>query len=307
MKYFLIFLSYLFFQNLSAQNLYIKTFGDRTDTPVVFLHGGPGYNCATFEATTAQALADKGYFVIAYDRRGEGRSQGSAKYTFKQTSEDLLEILDSCKINQANLLAHSFGGMVAVNFAEKYPDRVSSVVLIAAPLNMQPSFKNVIAKSDSIYKTKNDQMNLGYLQMLKTMDTTSLMYSTYSFMHAMQNGFYTPSNMSEEAKTIYQSFKTDTILINNAANMDQKSPKGFWQMEGYTYKDYTPLYEKAKSNGIDFYGIYGRDDGLFSREQVADITTLLGKQNVKYLNNCSHSVFIDRQKEFISSLDKWLK
>jgi proline iminopeptidase len=306
-KYLLLLISILFFANLTAQELYIKTFGNQGDTPLVFLHGGPGYNCATFEATTAQNLADEGYFVITYDRRGEGRSAKKAKYTFDQTSDDLAVILDKYDIEKVSLLAHSFGGMVAVNFAEKYPDRVSSVVLIAAPLNMQPSFKNVIAKSEALYKEQNNQMNLGYVQMLKTMDTTSLEYSSYSFMHAMQNGFYTPENIRDEAKPLYQKFATDTVLKNNAQKMDEVSPRGFWRMEGYTYTDYTPLYHKAKDSGVKFYGIYGKEDGLFSADQVSSISGLLGTEKVKYLDDCSHSVYIDRQDEFILSLNQWLK
>jgi hypothetical protein len=33
--------------------------------------GGPGYNCAGFEVSTAQELANNGFYVIVYDRRGK--------------------------------------------------------------------------------------------------------------------------------------------------------------------------------------------------------------------------------------------
>jgi proline iminopeptidase len=57
-----------------AQELYSRAFGNAKDTPILFLHGGPGYNCAGFEVSTAQELANNGFYVIVYDRRGEGRS-----------------------------------------------------------------------------------------------------------------------------------------------------------------------------------------------------------------------------------------
>jgi hypothetical protein len=43
--------------------IYFEECGNPDGIPVVFLHGGPGYNCVNFEATTAQQLADKGFFV----------------------------------------------------------------------------------------------------------------------------------------------------------------------------------------------------------------------------------------------------
>jgi proline iminopeptidase len=75
----------------NAQSIYTKTFGSSQNKPVIFLHGGPGYNCANFEATSAQQLADKGFYVIVYDRFGEGRSKDpSATFTFKDTFGDLI-------------------------------------------------------------------------------------------------------------------------------------------------------------------------------------------------------------------------
>jgi len=60
---------------LNAQNLYIKAFGNSKNEPLIFIHGGPGSSSAAFGITTAQRLADKGFYVIIYDRRGEGLSK----------------------------------------------------------------------------------------------------------------------------------------------------------------------------------------------------------------------------------------
>jgi proline iminopeptidase len=86
-----IFLLVTMFAN--SQSIYTKSFGSSQNKPIIFLHGGPGYNCVNFEATTAQQLADQGFYVIVYDRRGEGRSKDpSAQFTFKETFDDLNNI-----------------------------------------------------------------------------------------------------------------------------------------------------------------------------------------------------------------------
>ncbi|CAI8760316.1 alpha/beta fold hydrolase [Chryseobacterium sp. IT-36CA2] len=90
-----------------AQNLYSKAYGNPKNSPVIFIHGGPSGNATLFEGTTAQKLADKGFYVIVYDRRGEGRSKdGNATMTFKESFENLKSIYTTYNIKKANILAN---------------------------------------------------------------------------------------------------------------------------------------------------------------------------------------------------------
>jgi proline iminopeptidase len=293
---------------VNAQSIYIKTFGSPKDKPVIFLHGGPGYNCATFEATTAQQLADKGFYVIVYDRRGEGRSKDpNAQFTFKEAFDDLNTIFQQYGLKKSTLIGHSFGGIVATLFAEKHPEKIQSVILVGAPVSLQETFKTIISSSKAIYQAKHDSINLRYISMLETMDKNSIEYSSYSFMHAMQNKFYSPKDPTEEAKLIYAKFKSDTLLAKYASQMSYPAPRGFWKNEKYTTIDLATNLKNLQANKIKIYGLYGKDDGLYSVEQLKELQDLLGENNVKYLDNCSHSVFIDRQSEFIEAVATWAK
>lgn len=291
-----------------GQSIYTKTFGSSKDKPIIFLHGGPGYNCVNFEATTAQQLADKGYFVIVYDRRGEGRSKdANAKFTFKETFDDLNSIYQKLSLTKATLIGHSFGGVVATLFAEAYPKKVQSIILVGAPVSLQTTFKNILDKSKSIYQTRKDSVNLNYISMLENMDTASIKYSSYCFGHAMQNGFYTPKNPTAEAKNIYSKFRTDTLLIKYASQMSYEAPQGFWKNEKYTTIDLTKNLQALQKQKIRLFGLYGKDDGLYSIQQVTDLQTLIGSNNLKYFDNCSHNVFIDQQTQFIEQIKTWTK
>ncbi|MFK7983344.1 MAG: alpha/beta fold hydrolase [Saprospiraceae bacterium] len=104
MYYFFSLLLFLVASQTYAQDLYVKTFGNSTATPIIYLHGGPGYNSAYFEATTAEKLATEGFFVILYDRRGEGRSEKmTANFTFQETIADLYSLYQAYKIEKAIL------------------------------------------------------------------------------------------------------------------------------------------------------------------------------------------------------------
>jgi proline iminopeptidase len=292
----------------NGQSIYTKTFGNSKDKPVIFLHGGPGYNCVNFEATTAQQLADKGFFVIVYDRRGEGRSKDpNAKFTFNETFDDLNNLYNKYKLTKSILIGHSFGGVVAALFAEANPKKVQSIILVGAPVSLQVTFKNIMAKSKIIYESKKDSVNLNYISMLENMDTTSIEYSSYCFGHAMQNGFYTPKNPTAEAKSLYSTFRTDTLLKKYASQMTYQAPQGFWKNEKYTTIDLTNNIENLKKKKIKIFGLYGKDDGLYSAQQVADLQKQIGMNNLKYFDSCSHNVFIDQQKQFIEALTMWTK
>ena len=291
-----------------GQIIYSNTFGNSKDKPIIFLHGGPGYNCVNFEATTAQELADKGFFVIVYDRRGEGRSKdANAQFTFKESYDDLNFIYQKYSLTNAILIGHSFGGIIATLFAEHHPKKVERIILVSAPVSLQLTFRNILAKSKSIYLAEKDSVNLKYIAMLENMDTSSIEYSSYCFMHAMQNGFYTPKNPSTEAKNIYSKFRTDTLLQKYSSQMSYKATQGFWKNEKYTNIDLTKNLQTLQKQKVKIYGLYGKDDGLYSTQQIVDLKELIGPKNVKYFDNCSHNVFIDQQKEFIDAVIKWTK
>jgi proline iminopeptidase len=290
-----------------AQELYCKTFGNTKDIPVLFLHGGPGYNCASFEVSTAQKLSENGFYVIVYDRRGEGRSTDlNAKYNFQETFDDINNILKKYQIKKINLIGHSFGGVVATLFSEKYPQIVNATILVSAPVSLQETFRTILATCRKIYTEKQDQTNLNYIDMVEKMDTTSSEYFSYSFGHAMQNGFYFPKKMSDEAKLIYTNCSKEEAF-KNAKLMTNEPPEGFLKNEKYTSINLTENLKKLVSKKAKIFALFGKDDGLYSQKQVKDVSNILGNHNVNYFENCSHSVFIDQQQLFITSLKTFLK
>ncbi|TWV94011.1 alpha/beta fold hydrolase [Chitinophaga pinensis] len=193
MKRFLVALSFLilFFVNfIHAQPSYIKTFGDPKDKPLIFLHGGPGSNAGSFEITTAEQISAMGYFVVVYDRRGEGRSVDyNAKYTFRQTFKDLNAIYRRYSIKKATLIGYSFGGVLGTLYAEKYSEKVSSLVLLSSLLSLQDTYATIIAKSDSIFKAKNDTSALRDIAITKKMDSSSIEFRLSCFAFATQTVF----------------------------------------------------------------------------------------------------------------------
>jgi len=52
---------------------------------------------------------------------------------------------------------------------------------------------------------------------------------------------------------------------------------------------------------------FATTDGLYSIKQIDDLKQIIGKDHLKYLDNSSHSVFIDQQTEFLAAFKEWLQ
>ena len=95
---------------------------------VVMIHGLAA-NLAFWYAGAAQWFTRFGR-VTLYDLPGHGRSEMRASgYAPDRLAQDLGQLLDSLQLGRVHLVAHSFGGMVALSFALQQPERVKSLVL----------------------------------------------------------------------------------------------------------------------------------------------------------------------------------
>jgi len=69
------------------------------------------------------------YRLIAYDHRGCGQSSLSPPYTFDQLVEDVEGVRLSLDLGRINLAGGSFGGMIALLYALKYPQNLRRLIL----------------------------------------------------------------------------------------------------------------------------------------------------------------------------------
>jgi proline iminopeptidase len=103
--------------------------GAENQHPMIVLHGGRGFGTYPGVFKAYKPLANH-YRLIGYDMRGHGYSSLTPPYTFDQLVDDLEEIRKTLGGNQKMvLLGGSFGGMIALSYAVKYPDGLSHLVL----------------------------------------------------------------------------------------------------------------------------------------------------------------------------------
>lgn len=113
--------------------------GDPDPTPIVFVHGLAA-SLAFWYSAGAPFFSLLGPCLL-YDLRGHGKSDMPAQgYGVSRMTDDLEAVLDRHDISRAHLVAHSFGGLIALLFALRHPERVASLVLADVRLRMiQPT------------------------------------------------------------------------------------------------------------------------------------------------------------------------
>ena len=103
-----------------------------TGSPIVLIHGWP-LNADMWEYN-ARVLAEAGHRVIAYDRRGFGRSdQPWTGYDYDTLAADLGSVLEQAEVDGATLVGFSMGGGEVVRYlARQGGARASKAVLAAS-------------------------------------------------------------------------------------------------------------------------------------------------------------------------------
>ena len=113
---------------LFLMQLYFKELGQADGTPgtpLIMLHGL--FGSSDNWLNVAPRLGGKCY---ALDLRNHGHSPHSEEMDYALMAGDVAEFLDAQKLDVVNVLGHSMGGKVAMQFALTHPGRVRKLVIV---------------------------------------------------------------------------------------------------------------------------------------------------------------------------------
>ena len=115
-------------------HLYVKdwSLNGIRNRPVVLMHGWP--LSADSWDDVALALVEQGFWVIAYDRRGFGRSeQPFDGYDYDHLADDLSDVMEAYDLKDAAIAGFSMGGGEVARYMSRHQaKRVSKAVLVSA-------------------------------------------------------------------------------------------------------------------------------------------------------------------------------
>ncbi len=177
----------------------------------------------------------KHFRVITIDMRGAGKSsRPNYHYTMEMLADDVKGLMDYLSIQKINLIAHSFGGMIAQNFVVKYPESVNKLVLINSlpkiPDGYDPEpyiqmrIKGLELRNKNPVKAFWDSTQFGFYHKFRKKMLDNPKEKFYGLWSAEDLIDYYTTNppTPQDIRNISYSFKTHKVF-NNLHNITQKT------------------------------------------------------------------------------------
>lgn len=112
--------------------LHVHDFGDPNGRPLLALHGIMGHG-GRFRRAATDAWPERR--TIAVDLRGHGRSTSDGPWSIAQHVTDVIDTLDAFGIASTDVVAHSYGGAIALALLARSPGRIDRLVLLDPALH----------------------------------------------------------------------------------------------------------------------------------------------------------------------------
>lgn len=133
-----------YFVEVPGGKVWCKLYGEHLvsrETPLVLIHGGPGGTSDYFEPILSLSVDRP---ILVYNQLGSLKSkdfdatQDKSKLWNKDRFLDELScVVKSLSVEKVDLLGHSWGGVLALEYAAKFPDKVVHLVLSSPLINSQ--------------------------------------------------------------------------------------------------------------------------------------------------------------------------
>lgn len=119
---------------------------DGPQPAIVLLHGLSA-NANEFGGLLDEGLADS-HRVIAPDLRGRGRTgKPETGYSMADHAADVIALIDELGLDTVVMGGHSFGALLAIYLAAKYPERITRVIVIDAAIVFHPDTEELLKPS----------------------------------------------------------------------------------------------------------------------------------------------------------------
>jgi proline iminopeptidase len=251
------------------------------EKPVAFLiHGGPGADHTSFKPTFSP-LSRKMQLVY-FDHRGQGRSARGdrATYTLDNNVEDMEALRQYLGLDQIVVIGASYGGMVALTYASRYPENVSHLIAIVtvADARFLDRAKQILAE-----KGTEEQQAIAHHLWDGTFRDEAHLREYFQVMGSMYSLTFDPTSPKNSWKR--------AILASDAIN---EAFGGF--LRTYDVRDQLP---KITAPTLV---IAGRHDWICPPEFSEEIAQLIPNSDLRIFEHSGHAVRADEPEALLDAI-----
>jgi len=272
--------------NVDGDSIYYKIIGN--GEPLILVHGGPGLDHSYFLPQMRCLMND--YQLIFIDQRACGQSDAdvdSSTISVKSFINDIDQIRQQLKLGKVNLLGHSWGGLLAMNYAIKYQTNLKTLILLNT---MSPS-SEYRAQADSILNTrKNEEDSVAFAQIRASEAFKNRESSAYEdfFRVLFRREFFNKKYADSLTLTFPDSFAANSQILQHLGN----------DLSSY---DILSDLNSVEVPTLILYGDYDPLAGIVGQKLKDNIPN----SSFVIIPNCGHFPYIESQEEFVEEIRKF--
>ena len=283
------------FVQSGPERLYVRDVGQ--GLPIVVVHGGPDFD-HEYLLPEMDRLADS-FHLVYYDQRGRGRSfsgQPPDNVTMATEVDDLDRVREWFGFDSMAVLGHSWGGLLAMEYAIRHPERVSHLIL----MNSAPASRaDAIALRGELTRRKSpaqiERMNeLSSDLRFRAGDVdTDAQYYRIHFGTTLRN----PEHLDALVRRLRSAFTEDGIAA--AREIENRLYEDTWQRDDYD------LIPALRQLDIPTLLIGGADD-FVPCDVVDHIANAIPGSRLVRLADCGHFAYLEQPDEVRSTIAEFM-
>jgi len=254
--------------------------------PIIVLHGGPDFDHG-YLLPDLDRLADA-FRLIYYDQRGRGRSADHVRpeeVTLTSDVDDLDEVRQYFQLESPALLGHSWGTVLALEYAIRHPTRVSHLIL----MNPAPASASDLAVFRKVYAQK---LGADMDRQREIVASAAYQEGDPETVAARYRLHFKPAlKRPEDYEKLMATMKSGFISqgkegILKARAVEDRLMRDTWQVDGYD------LLPKLRSLSIPTLVISG-DHDFFPGEIAVHIARAIPNARLVTIRNCGHFAYLE--------------
>ncbi len=256
--------------------------------PVLLLAGGPGL-AADYLKPLVERIA-KYAQVIVLHQRGTGKSQSGfspSDITVEKTTADITALSKALNIEKWSIVGHSWGAMLAANYAQLASDKVERMAFICSP---GLTYNMLNYQSDTLFQRFSGADKAKALELFQAIpiaaNPAEAMVNFFKF--ATPNYFFDPS----KATSLIDFLNTDTFSVGIYTALTSDLAK--------TAFDLSP-----QKSSIPTLDLFSRQD-IFGFEAHFDIHQVYTNLKQVIIEKAGHYPWLE-QDEVYKELEDFLK
>ncbi|CAF2635259.1 unnamed protein product [Rotaria sp. Silwood2] len=171
---------------LGKFNVWTKRFGENATIKLLLLHGGPGATCELFESFE-KFLLKEGIEFYYYNQLGSFLSDQPTDislWTIERFADEVEQVRKALGLNQNNfyLFGHSWGGLLALEYALLYPNNLKGLIIS----NMMSSCQDYGSYVEHVLAKQMDPKVLAAIREFEANDD----YQNPEYMEILMSHFY---------------------------------------------------------------------------------------------------------------------